>query len=208
MPLPPFCLRCLHNVMNISQSLSSFYSSNRLSLRTQAFAERFKYGVISSSLLSPAFTSTPMAESHRRCLSPSLPGKLPKSHSRTPSAAESTMTDNLSFSMPPEPETPAWPLTLSFTIVVAALSARFYLFAFLLLAGTLYYMHVHRPDIHSKPDVMVPVSHLSLHVMDWFANVMKNFKSLLALQHLISAGQLWDSVINDTFTILENEEQR
>ena len=37
---------------------------------------------------------------------------------------------------------------------------------------------------------------------------MEIFKSLLALQHLVSAGQLWDTVINDTFTILENEERR
>lgn len=72
------------------------------------------------------------------------------------------MTDNLSLSMPPEPEIPVWPLTLSFTVAVAALGARFYVFAFLLLAGTLYYMHVHRLDTHSKPDVMTPVRHLSL----------------------------------------------
>ncbi|KAH0836852.1 hypothetical protein J3R83DRAFT_8640 [Lanmaoa asiatica] len=169
------------------QSLGSLFSSDRMSLRTRAFAERFKYGVISSSLLSPAFATTPMVESHRRALSPSLPGKFSGSHSRMPSAAESTTTDNLSLSMPPEPETPVWPLTLSFTVAVAALSARFYFSALLLLAGTLYYIHAHRLDIHSKPDVMTP--------------------SFLALQHLISAGRLWDTVVNDTFTILENEER-
>jgi hypothetical protein len=150
---------CPHNAM---QSLSSFFVSHRMSIRTQAFAERFKYGVISSSLLSPAFAGTPMVESHGRGLSSSLPGKLSNSHSRTSSAAESTMTDNLSLSMPPEPETPVWPLTFSFTVVVATLSARFYLFSLLLLAATLYYIHIHRLDIHSKPDVMIPVSHLSL----------------------------------------------
>ncbi|KAF8141381.1 hypothetical protein EV363DRAFT_1307936 [Boletus edulis] len=156
-------------------------------LRTQAFAERFKYGVISSSLLSPAFSTTPIAESHRRTLSPSLPGKLYNSHSRTPSAAESVMTDNLSLSMPPEPETPLWPFTLSFTVAVVAFSARFYFCALLLLAAALYYMHVHRLDGHSKVDVMTP--------------------SLLALQHLTAAGHVWDTVINDTFTLLENAEQ-
>lgn len=144
------------------QSLSSFFASDRMALRTQAFAERFKYGVISSSLLSPAFPGTPMPESYRRGLSPSLPGKLSSCHSRTPSAAESTISDNLSLSMPPEPETPVWPITLSFTVVVAALSARFFFFSLLLLAATLYYIHVYRLDIHSKPDVMTPVSHLSL----------------------------------------------
>ncbi|KAF8555850.1 hypothetical protein OG21DRAFT_1495985 [Imleria badia] len=169
------------------ESISSLFPSDRISLRTQAFAERFKYGVISSSLLSPALPATSMAESHRRGLPTSLPGRFSNSHSRTPSAAESTMTDNLSLSMPPEPETPVWPITLVFTVAVAALSARFYFFALLLLAATLYYMHARRLDIQSKPDVMTP--------------------SLLALQHMMTAGQVWDTVINDTFTLLENEEQ-
>ncbi|KAG9313235.1 hypothetical protein JVU11DRAFT_6697 [Chiua virens] len=172
---------CIHNT-----SISSLFSSDPASLRAKAFAERFKYGVISSSLLSPTFPATPM-ESHRRSLSPPLPGKLSVGHSRTASVAESTVTDTPSLSMPPEFETPLWPLTLSFTIAVVALSARFYFFAFLLAAATMYYIYIHRRDIHPKPDVMTP--------------------SLLALQHLISAGQLWDSVVNDTLTLLENEEQ-
>lgn len=140
------------------QSLSSLFSSDHMSRRTHAFAERFKYGVISSSLLSPAFATTPIPHPYRRSLSPSIPGKLASNHSRTPSAAESTLTDNVSLSIPTEPETPFWPITLSFTIAVAALSARFYFLTLLLLVGTLYYMHVHRLDIHSKPDVMIPVS--------------------------------------------------
>lgn len=168
MSLTPFGRPCYHNVM---QSLSSFHHSSRTSQRIQAFAERFKYGVISSSLLSPAFSAAPMAESHRRGSSLTLPGNLFNTHSRTPSAAESTGTDNLSLSMPPEPETPLWPITLSFTVAIAALSARFYFFALLSLATTMYYMHVHRLDMHSKPDVMTPVSHLSLS-LGWSTNVM------------------------------------
>lgn len=159
MSFSPLSLRCLHNVL---QALSSLFPSDRMSLRTRAFAERFKYGVISSSLLSPALPATPMVESHRRGVSQSLPGRLSNGHSRTPSAAESTITDNLSLSMPPEPETPIWPLTLAFTVAIAALSARFYFFALLLLAATLYYMHLHRRDIQSKSDVMTPVSHAFL----------------------------------------------
>lgn len=70
-------------------------------------------------------------------------------------------TDSLSLSIPPEPDTPPiWPLTLSFTIAAAVFSARFYLFAFFLLAGTLCYMRVHRVNMHPKPDVMTPVSHI------------------------------------------------
>ena len=159
-------------LFNCMQSLSSFFS-HRGSVRTQAFAERFKYAVISSSLLSPAFAATPMMDSHRQGMSPPLPGRLPNGHSRTPSAAESMLTDTFSLSMPTEPETPMWPFTLSLTVLVAALSARFYFFALLLLASILYYIHVHRLDSHSKPDVITPVSRafpvsrIALLIMRW-----------------------------------------
>ncbi|KIK93148.1 hypothetical protein PAXRUDRAFT_829253 [Paxillus rubicundulus Ve08.2h10] len=192
-PQPYFPTHCerveelCFTILGAFELLSSLFSPDSMSRRTLAFAERFKYGVISSSLLSPPSTTPPIPHPHRRAFSPSFPGKLASNHSRNPSAAESTLTDNVSLSIPCEPEVPFWPITLSFTVVVAALSARFYFSAFLLLAGTLYYMHVHKLDIRSKLDVMTP--------------------SLQALQHLISAGQLWDSMINDTFSILENEEQ-
>ncbi|KAG6336001.1 hypothetical protein ID866_3096 [Astraeus odoratus] len=161
-------------ILGLSEFVASLFSSDRTSKRTQAFAERFKYGVISSTLLSPAFPSTPLRATHRRSISPSIPGKLSGNHSRSESLAESVVTvatDTLSLTIPPEPETPLWPATLSFTVSIAALSARFY---FLL-------------DLRSKHDVMTP--------------------SLEALQNLISAGRVWDSVINDAFNLLESEER-
>ncbi|KAG1735945.1 uncharacterized protein EDB91DRAFT_546999 [Suillus paluster] len=169
------------------QFLNSLFTSERVSKRTRAFAEHFKYGVISSSLLSPGFASTPVPHPHRRSFSPSIPGKLASNHSRTTSVAESTATDQISLTIPAESEIHVWPVTLSITLAVAALSARFYSLFVLLLIGTLYYMHVHRLDIHSKPDIITP--------------------SLEALQNLIIAGKVWDAVIHDTLDILENEER-
>lgn len=142
----------------IMQFLSSLFTSDRVSKRTQAFAERFKYGIISSSLLSPGFVSTPGPHSHRRSVSPPFPGRLVSNHSRSNSLAESSATDQPSLTIPTEPETHVWPLTLSVTLAAAALSARFYSLFVLLLVSTLYYMHVHRWDIHSKPDIITPVS--------------------------------------------------
>jgi hypothetical protein len=74
------------------QFLSSLFTSDRASKRTQAFAERFKYGVITSSLLSPGFASTPVPHPHRRSFSPHIPGKLASNHSRSTSGADSTVT--------------------------------------------------------------------------------------------------------------------
>lgn len=169
------------------QFLSSLFTSDRVSKRAQAFAERFKYGVITSSLLSPGFATTPVPHPHRRSFSPSIPGKLASNHSRSTSGAESIATDQISLTIPAEPEPHVWPVTLSITLAVAALSARFYALFFMLLVSTLYYMHVHRLDIHSKPDIITP--------------------SLEALQNLITAGKVWDAVVQDTLDTLENEER-
>ncbi|KAG1874458.1 hypothetical protein F4604DRAFT_1764858 [Suillus subluteus] len=169
------------------QFLSSLFTSDRVSKRTQAFAERFKYGVITSSLLSPGFATTPVPHPHRRSFSPQIPGRLASNHSRSTSGAESTATGQISLTIPAEPEPHVWPVTLSITLAVAALSARFYTLFVLLLVSTLYYMHVHRLDLHSKPDIITP--------------------SLEALQNLITAGKVWDAVIQDTLDSLENEER-
>ncbi|KAG1738996.1 hypothetical protein EDB19DRAFT_1712397 [Suillus lakei] len=174
-------------IFGVLQFLSSLFTSDRVSKRTQAFAERFKYGVITSSLLSPGFATTPVPHPHRRSFSPQIPGRLASNHSRSTSGAESTATDQISLTIPAEPELHVWPVTLSITLAVAALSARFYSLFVLLLVCTLYYMHVHRLDLHSKPDIITP--------------------SLEALQNLIIAGKVWDAVIQDTLDTLENEER-
>ncbi|KAI6116732.1 hypothetical protein EDD16DRAFT_1040364 [Pisolithus croceorrhizus] len=182
--------RICYLILDVLELATSGLSSDRSSKRFQAFAERFKYGVISSTLLSTSFPSNPIQPIHRRSFSPSVPGKLASSHSRTSSLADSTCTittDTFALSIPAEPETPLWPFTLSFTVSIAALSARLYSLSLLLFSGTLYYIRIHRLDLQSRPDVMTP--------------------SLEALQSLISAGQLWASTVNDAFNLLDNEEQ-
>ncbi|KAG2364679.1 hypothetical protein BDR07DRAFT_1401108 [Suillus spraguei] len=169
------------------QFLSSLFTSDRVHKRTQAFAERFKYGVITSSLLSPGFASTPVPHTHRRSFSPQFPGRLSSNHSRNTSGAESIATGQISLTIPAEPEPPVWPITFSIILAVAALSARFYTLFVLLLVSALYYMHVHRLDLHSKPDIITP--------------------SLEALQNLIIAGKVWDAVVQDALDTLENEER-
>lgn len=175
------------SIFGTLQFISSLFTSDRVSKRTLAFAERFKYGVISSSLLSPGFASTPVPHPHRRSFSPHIPGRLASNHSRSTSGADSIATSQISLTIPPESEPHVWPVTLSITLSVAALSARFYALFVLLLVSALYYMHVHRSDLHSKPDIITP--------------------SLEALQKLIIAGKVWDAVVQDTLDTLENEER-
>lgn len=188
------------------QFLSSLFTSDRVSKRTQAFAERFKYAIISSPLLSPGFASSPVPHLHRRSVSPSFPGRLASNHSRSTSLTESSVTDQISLTIPTEPETHVWPLTLSITLAAAALGAQFYALSVLLLASTLYYMHVHRWDIHSKPDIITPVSFFNSN--DRKCTYPPPLQSLEALQNLITAGRVWDAVIHDTLDALENEERR
>lgn len=175
------------SIFGMLQFISSLFTSDRVSKRTLAFAERFKYGVISSSLLSPGFASTPVPHPHRRSFSPHIPGRLSSNHSRSTSGADSIATSQISLTIPPESEPHVWPVTLSITLSVAALSARFYALFVLLLVSTLYYMHVHHSELHSKPDIITP--------------------SLEALQKLIIAGKVWDAVVQDTLDTLENEER-
>ncbi|EGN96896.1 hypothetical protein SERLA73DRAFT_161860 [Serpula lacrymans var. lacrymans S7.3] len=166
--------------------------SCRVAKGTSQFAERFKYDVISSTLLSPSLSTSP--HPHRRSLSPSIPGKLGSSHSRNTSSTDSSMAfrlpdqelDQSSASLTADNETPLWPLTLTVTFAVAALSAKFYFLAILSLATTSYYVYVHNLDVVAKPDIMKP--------------------SIEALQDLVSAGQIWGSVFQDAFDILESEE--
>jgi len=188
------------------QFLGSLFTSDRVSKRTQAFAERFKYGIISSSLLSAGFSSTPAPPPHRRSFSPMIPGRLSSNHSRNTSVTEGSSTDQFSLTIPTEPETHVWPLTLSITLSVAALSAQFYALFVLLLLSTLYYMHVHRWDIHSKPDIITPVSFSPFRCQEMYLSLV--WQSLEALQNLITAGSVWDAVVHDTLDTLENEERR
>lgn len=127
-------------------------------------------------------------------------------HTRSNSLAESSATDQPSLTIPTEPETHVWPLTLSVTLAAAALSARFYSLFVLLLVSTLYYMHVHRWDIHSKPDIITPVS-LAI-TYDGQCTYPSFLQSLEALQNLITAGKVWDAVVHDTLDTLESEERR
>ncbi|KAJ7626255.1 hypothetical protein DFH06DRAFT_1304762 [Mycena polygramma] len=127
------------------------------------FAERFKYDVISSSLLS---TSLPVPNSKRRPPSLSLPGKL-------------------NLDAPPSPHQIDYGL-LSLLVVIAAvfLATGLYFFALVSVGGAAVYLYNHSDN--SRPDMSATIE---------------------ALNELITANALWDSVVQDTVTLLEKEEE-
>ncbi|KAJ7493297.1 hypothetical protein B0H11DRAFT_2005769 [Mycena galericulata] len=134
-------------------------------VESSQFAERFKYDVISSSLLA---SSLPVPHSHRRSMSPSLPGKL-------------------KLDVPPNhPHEPVdyWLLASLFATAAVFLGMGLYLFAVASVGGATIYVYTHSDG--SKPDMTSTMS---------------------ALDELITANALWDSVVQDTVNQLEKEEE-
>nr|GAT53511.1 predicted protein [Mycena chlorophos] len=131
---------------------------------SRAFAERFKYDVISSTLLESCLPTA--AHSHRQSASPTLPGKL-------------------KLDIPPHPEPVDYSLmSLVFFFAAVFLATGTYVLAFLFLGGGTIHLYTHSDN--AKPDMAA---------------------TMAALTELISANDLWDSVVQDTVTLLEKEEE-
>ncbi|KAJ7035522.1 hypothetical protein C8F04DRAFT_1097548 [Mycena alexandri] len=146
----------------IVESLQSLFLSPQ---ESSQFAERFKYDVISSSLLS---TTLPVPHSHRRSMSPSLPGKL-------------------KLDAPPNPPHEIVDyglLSVLFVIAAVFLAMGFYFFTVVSIGGATIYLYNHSDN--SKPDMVSTIE---------------------ALNELITANAMWDSVVQDTVTVLEKEEE-
>ncbi|KAJ7156876.1 hypothetical protein C8R43DRAFT_997496 [Mycena crocata] len=129
------------------------------------FAERFKYDVISSSLLESAL---PVPHSNRRSASPSLPGKL-------------------KLDAPPNPPhelVDYWLLSLILVIAAFFFATGYYPFTLAAMAWATIYLYNHSDN--SKPDMS---------------------STMGALEELIAANAMWHSVVQDTITLLEKEEE-
>lgn len=134
------------------------------------FVERFKYDVISSSLLSSTI-SVPHAGGSRS-VSPIIPGRLTRSNSRTHSD-----DDNRSLDVSPDVQgldrhasntlaiagTEDWTIMSAFAVVAVIFNMGYYLISVLSLGGAMYYLYQHKSDKLSKPD-MNPVSVLYLYL--------------------------------------------
>ncbi|PSS03321.1 hypothetical protein PHLCEN_2v3995 [Hermanssonia centrifuga] len=171
----------------ISAISSSLFSPSNFKRPTTSFAERFKYDVISSSLLSTSLTATPHPS--RRSFSPELPGLLDTGpHSRTSSTTAVEESHPSPHGSPISASDPgAIPQAVAIvSIAVLALAIGYEFLAMLLLAVALYVARAVSPT-SDQNDVAT--------------------LTLDAVSELIGAGNVWDSAVNEAMMIVEKEER-
>ncbi|KAL6301724.1 hypothetical protein BKA93DRAFT_450288 [Sparassis latifolia] len=179
--MPSFLANTLQDIY------SALYSSR--SSQEQTFAERFKYDVISSSLLSSSIAAPPSAT--RRTFSPELPGRLQDTSDEDPSPTTAARLDQwlptrmANAHARPEFSEIQWPI-LILSLSVAALSAEYYFIAIFLFAWAAYAWQSKRSN-NQKADVIT--------------------STLNVVNEVISAGNVWDSAVNEAITIIETEER-
>ncbi|KAJ7230623.1 hypothetical protein GGX14DRAFT_508384 [Mycena pura] len=135
--------------------------------KSSMFAERFKYDVISSTLLA---SSLPAPHPRRRSPSPPLPGKLKLDADASPH--------------PHYDPVDYWLLSVAFILAAIFLATGCYRLTTLIIGGTVTYVHNHTDD--TKPDMT---------------------STMEALHELLSANNIWDSIVQVTVNLLEKEEE-
>ncbi|KAF7416013.1 hypothetical protein PC9H_006800 [Pleurotus ostreatus] len=164
-------------ILDIFEILSNLFTT-RFSQQPSPFIERFKYDVISSSLLSSSLSAS------RRPSSPCIPGQL-RSKSRSRS---------LDYNQPPLPQdaniktNQYSDVTTRYNhgllvLAVAAFGAGFYLLSALVFGAA----YIQATSEGTQRHDMAP--------------------TMQSLEELISASDVWDSVIHDAIHQLENEER-
>jgi hypothetical protein len=120
-----------------------------------AFVERFKYSVISSSLLSTSLTPP---HTNWREHSPHPPGKLPSNHSRQSSFDRSS--DSSSHAHQPvhslSSDTPYYLFFFALSIITVFFGAGYYFLSVALFAASAFLFYIYNQDTASKHD-MAPV---------------------------------------------------
>lgn len=145
------------------QIANDLLQSSSCSSRENGFEERFKYDIISSSLLSSSLAAP--TTTHRPSLMPEIPGKLDDGggSTRDPHSSSGSAPDSISPDSPTSSASNAagleFPIAL-LSIAAAFLSAGFSFLAIVSLGAAIYVRYVVQAD-HSTPDSMSQVSDLS-----------------------------------------------
>ncbi|KAI0691792.1 hypothetical protein C8T65DRAFT_670380 [Cerioporus squamosus] len=175
--LPSFVLRAIQIAHELLQSSSCSSQEN-------SFAERFKYDVISSSLLSSSLAAPTSAV--RRTFTPDIPGKLDDGGGDEESSSAVSRSD-ARFPEPAvsNPFGSQLPVALV-SLAVVLLSIGYFFLAMIPLFAAIYVRYVVQPDADKATSTT---------------------QTLEALNELISAGNVWDSAINEAIMLIENEER-
>ncbi|KAM5541422.1 hypothetical protein V8D89_004976 [Ganoderma adspersum] len=186
---PPRDIQLPEFVVRAIQILNDLLQSSSCSSRDNSFEERFKYDIISSSLLSSSLAAPTITP--RPSLTPEIPGKLDGvgglvGDTHSPSDSNTDFPSPDSTTPPnPNPSGPESPIAL-LSIAVLCFSTGFNLLAVVFIAAAIYVRYVVQAD-HSTSDSLS--------------------QSLHALNELISAGNVWDSAVNEAIVLIENEER-
>jgi hypothetical protein len=136
--------------------LRSVFASAHVSSHASPFVERFKYNVISSSLLSSSLSAP-----HHGRQSPFIPGRLSPTHRSAESTdvpiAKHSASSAFSQAHPTSASHPEhdWVPTLAFGAFVAILTAGYYVLAIFWFAGAYYYYtYISHVDSQSKPSML------------------------------------------------------
>ncbi|KAI0640721.1 hypothetical protein C8Q79DRAFT_994564 [Trametes meyenii] len=181
--LPQFVVQAVQLIHGLLQSSSATASGN-------AFAEHFKYDVISSSLLASSLAAP--VSSVRRAFSPEIPGKLDDKGgggqdgvtSKDPETDDMPSHVDTTTSSPNSLEPQLSYVFLS--LAVLALSTNHNFLAIILASTAAYVRHVVNTD-SEKSDTTK--------------------QTIESLNELISAGNVWDSAVNEAMMLIESEER-
>ncbi|PIL30417.1 hypothetical protein GSI_07604 [Ganoderma sinense ZZ0214-1] len=186
---PPVDIQFPEFVVWAAQIAHDLLQSSSCSSRDNGFEERFKYDIISSSLLSSSLAAPTVTS--RPSLTPEIPGKLDggggsvgDEHSPSGSNPDFPSPDS-SAPLDSNFSGPESPIAL-LSIAVAFLSTGFHLLAIVFFAAAIYVRYVVQAS-HSTSDSLSQTLH--------------------ALNELISAGNVWDSAVNEAIVLIENEER-
>ncbi|KAH9893577.1 hypothetical protein C8Q73DRAFT_666252 [Cubamyces lactineus] len=178
-------------VVQVTQLLHDLLQSSSNSSQESNFAERFKYDVISSSLLANSLAAPPTS-AVRRTFSPDIPGKLDDrgggrkdEHSSAETKTDSPYPPNAD----PNSTLESLGLQVPFALVsvaVLALSGGYHFLSLVLFSAAAYVKYV----VHSDSEK---------------SDTTK--QTLDALNELISSGNVWDSAVNEAMMLIENEER-
>ncbi|KAF8659885.1 hypothetical protein AX16_001769 [Volvariella volvacea WC 439] len=170
------------SLIKLLEALQAAISTVQPSRVPKSFIERFKYDVISSSLLAPNLA---VPQSRRSSWSASIPGKL-KGHRR------GSISSSESSQSPPSPPVAShgqyWIPSLALMIVVALFGSGHHLMAALSIAGSL--VMIRRLD-YTNDACKMDVS-----------------PCLDSLGQLIHASDVWESVVQEALAHLEKDEKR
>ncbi|OJT13494.1 hypothetical protein TRAPUB_9959 [Trametes pubescens] len=182
--LPRFVQQAAQFVNNLLQSSTSNSTEDN-------FAERFKYDVISSSLLASTLAAVP-SSAVRQTFSPDIPGKLDDSGGGDkPESTPADVKTESSYPLNADSITAPDSLGIQSPYVLAslaalALSTNHVFLAILLLCAAAYVRYVVNTD-SEKSDTTK--------------------QTLESVNELISAGNVWDSSVNEAMMLIENEER-